>query len=427
MTTTKLESFEQSFTDDEGRKHELSAPLLRGIYTTGFEKPTNVQSVSIIPLAIGRDAIIQAQSGMGKTGAFVIGSLTRIDWSQPCVQVIILCPTMPLAIQTDSVVRSLGAYCESVTDQSQESNGGDGSGSKCSWLLNVYGGGNRVDQEVRAIRDGRVKMIVGTLGRVAHLLRSASIGSTVKLLVVDEADIVLENRFRSEFNDIIKYMPRTVQIAFFSATISEDSLAVARNLVRHDPAPVEVLLDSGDVSLAGIKQYYIDLRNVDGEIDSVKLGTVCDIYKQLSISKVIIFANSRKRTEWLGQELIARGHSVAILHGELSKEEKMATEARFRKGEARILVSSDLLSRGFDMHNLGMVINFDLPTGSMEVETYTHRCGRTGRFGCGGVTLSLVATSQNLALIEQVNSQYGGDIKPLPTSFKEIILSMTKG
>jgi translation initiation factor 4A len=418
MENTKLvmNSFEESFMPDpvegaeETKPMSLPNSLLRGIYGVGFEQPTQVQKSAIVPLAIGRDAIIQAQSGMGKTGAFAIGALSRVDWSLPYVQVLILAPTMLLVKQTGQVVRDIGRYCPPQADQEKD------------WCLVCYGGGRSVDQESKIIKSGVTKVVIGTPGRVSHLMRERAFGNELKIIVFDEADSLLEERFLKEIQDIISRIPRSIQIAMFSATMSEESTNSARKLVRNDPPYVEVLLEDDKVSLEGISQYKIDLDSGNLDIDQVKLDVLNDLYRQLSVSRCIIFANTRKRAEWVGQQLKQQNHEVSILHGDLSKEERIYVEKQFRSAATRILVSSDILSRGFDVQDLSLVINFDMPTGNMALETYIHRVGRTGRYGRKGLAISLVrqkfpAESQ---LIETINKTYGGRITDLPANVEEI-------
>jgi len=240
--------------------------------------------------------------------------------------------------------------------------------------------------------------------------------------VFDEADSLLEERFLKEIQDIISRIPRNIQIAMFSATMSEESTNSARKLVRSDPPCVEVLLEDEKVSLDGISQYKIELNNGAMDIDQLKLAVLNDIYQQITVSKCIIFTNTRKRAEWVGQQLKQQNHSVSILHGDLSKEERIYVENQFRKGETRILVSSDLLSRGFDIQNLSLVINFDIPSTNMAIETYIHRVGRTGRYGSRGIAISFVRerVPSEGQLLEKINKSYGGKIVDLPSDIRDV-------
>lgn len=396
--------------DGKPKSIVISDKLLRGIYSLGFEKPTMVQANSIIPLSLGLDCIFQAQSGTGKTGAFVIGALNRVEWTLPFVQVLILAPTMSLVKQTGLVVKEIGKYCPITQDRDKE------------WHMVCYGGGRTVEQESRIIRSGVTKIVIGTPGRISHLMRDRVFGNDLKILIFDEADSLLEERFLKEIQDIISRIPRTIQVSFFSATMSEDSKNMARRLVRQTPAPMELFLKDEDVTLDGISQFKVELNCESSEIDQVKLDTLTDIYRQLSVSKCIIFTNTRKRAELVGQHLKGSNHTVSILHGDLAKEERMFVENQFRKGETRILVSSDLLSRGFDVQDLSLVINFDMPSGNMALETYIHRIGRTGRYGRKGMAISFIREkfiSENL-LIETINNTYGGNILHLPRNVDDV-------
>lgn len=409
-----MKSFDQDFHNnpDDVSSDMIVLPrnLVRGIYSAGFTNPTEVQQKSIIAVATGRDVIIQAQSGTGKTGAFVIGSLSRIDPSENQVQVLILSPTVSLAKQTGDVMKTIGQFYFPGNDD---------------WLLTSYGGGTPYEQEVRLIRTNRVRVIVGTTGRVAHLMRERSFGSGLKLVIFDEADNLLEERFLGEVKDILYQVPKTVQIGLFSATMSEYSLFNARKLVRADHPSLEVLIADEQLSLAGIRQYKVFIESADP--DNIKTAILTDLYQHYSVARCIIFTNSRKRAEWLGQFLKSQGYSIAILHGDLPREERSFVESSFRSGDSRILISSDLLSRGFDVQDLSLVINFDVPAGPMAVETYIHRVGRTGRYGRKGLAISLVraGSANEIRVLETVNQKFGGQIADLPQDieavFKEIL------
>lgn len=292
------------------------------------------------------------------------------------------------------------------------------------WLLCCYGGGIPVEQEMRLLRQGNVRVVVGTTGRISHLMRERGFGAHLRSIIFDEADNLMEERFLDEVKTILYQVPKNVQIGLFSATMNGPSLENARKLMRTNPPPLEILLDKDQTSLAGIKQYKIMIDQSDS--DSAKLSVIIELYKHYSVSRCIIFTNSRKRAEWLGQILKTKNYSVAILHGDLPRDERAYVESTFRSGEYRILVSSDLLSRGFDIQDLSLMINFDVPIGSMGLETYIHRIGRTGRYGRKGLALSLVRSHNpsEVALLEEVNKTYGGTITDLPSNVEEIFNSI---
>lgn len=409
----KLESFESEFIDSDGTSSKILDNILRGIYELGFERPTGVQKDVIVPLIKGYDTIVQANSGMGKTGAFVIGGLHRIDWSLNKVQLLILEPTATLVEQTRKVVSVIGKYCcDYPVDE---------------WLMSSYGGGKRVSEEVDFIRSGKCKIVVGTPGRISHLMRIGVFGPHLRLLILDEVDNLLDEHFLGDIHDILVHVPSTIQIGTFSATMSEQSLEYARLLVRKDVPVVEILLETEQVSLKGIQQYKVELGEIDNEnsdtgngitvMDRCKLEVLFDLYQRLSVAKSIIFSNSRKKAEWIGKELLNNNYTVGIIHGELDRMSRIRVEKEYRENKYRILSSSDLSSRGFDVQDLALVINFDVPHGSMAVETYIHRVGRTGRYGRKGMSITLVRSGnkheQNV--IETINSKYGGNIVDLPS------------
>lgn len=410
--TNQLESFESEFDDINISK--ISDNILHGIYELGFEKPTGVQKDAIIPMIKGYDVIVQANSGMGKTGAFVIGGLHRIDWSVNKVQVLILEPTVSLVEQTKRVIEVIGRYCS--TDPVDK------------WLMTSYGGGKRVSDEITFVRSGRCKLVIGTPGRISHLMRIGAFGPNLKLLIMDEVDNLLDEHFMNEIHDIILHVPSTIQVGTFSATMSEQSLEYARMLVRKDVPVVEILLESEQVSLKGIQQFKVELGPIDNEnmdndsgvtvMDRCKIEVLFDLYQRLSVAKSIIFSNSRKRAEWIGKELINNNYTVGIIHGELDRVSRLRVEQEYRENKYRILSSSDLSSRGFDVQDLALVINFDVPFGAMAVETYIHRVGRTGRYGRKGMSITLIraGNKHEQNVIETINSKYGGNIVDLPSN-----------
>ena len=374
---------------------EMTLPeaLLRGIYAHGFEQPSQIQQTAIMPIAEGRDLLAQAQSGTGKTGAFSIGSLCRIDPTLNAVQVIVLAPTRELADQIKKVASAISSF-----------------------LLKpdaVYGatGGTPVRDDIKAIEKG-VQFLVGTPGRIFDLMnRGALKRDNVKVLVLDEADQMLEDRFKEQVFCILQMgFPETTRVALFSATMPPDVIDCANRVLNN---PIRILVNPEQVTLEGIKQYYVDLQR-----DDWKYEALCDIYKQLNINQAIIYCNKRQRAEWLASKMKEEGFTLECIHGEMDVGERKSRMDDFRKGIVRVLISTDLLARGIDVQQVSLVINFELP---IQKENYVHRIGRSGRYGRKGVAINLV-TPDEMNKLRDIERHYGTSIKMLPNAINEISL-----
>jgi translation initiation factor 4A len=367
----------------------LPTEVLRGIYAFGFEKPSKIQEKAIVPIIEGRDLLAQAQSGTGKTGTFVIGSLTRIDPALLKPQILVMVPTRELAQQIAKVAQGIGSYL--------------GKGLK----VHTATGGPPVHDDIRALDRG-VHMLVGTPGRIYDLLnRKAFSTSTVRILVLDEADQMLEDRFREQVHCILSMgFPENTQVALLSATMIPEVVEVARSLLRN---PVQILLNAEEVTLEGIKQYYVDVDREDQKLD-----TLCDLYEHLSISQAIIYCSTRQKVEWLSSQMIHRGFDLKFIHGDMDIHERKERMDAFRSGSCRVLISTDLLARGIDVQQVSLVINYELP---LQRENYIHRIGRSGRFGRKGASINLV-TDREKRVQADIEQFYKTTILSLPASLE---------
>ena len=386
----------QSLTDDKVRVYEqfedmgIPEPILRGVLALGFEKPSEIQKRGIKPIMDGQDVMAQAQSGTGKTGTFTIGALSRIDVSSPTVQVLIVVPTRELAQQISAVATSIGSYM------------------KC--LVHSATGGIPVRDDVSAIQRG-AHIVIGTPGRIYDLMeRGALRRDTVKVLILDEADQMLEGRFRDQMDCILNMgFPETTKVALFSATMPQEVIDIAERLLKD---PVRILLPPEKVTLEGIRQYYVAV-----EQEAWKFDCLCDLYQHISINQAIIYANQRTKVEWLAKRLQENGFEVSYIHGDMDPKERRNCINNFRMGGSRVLVSSDLLARGIDIQQVSLVINFELPP---QRENYIHRIGRSGRFGRKGVAINLV-TPQELLDIQEIEKFYATSIVTLPSDVSGIL------
>ena len=349
----------------------LSEEILRGVYGIGFEKPSAIQQRGIVPIMEKRDILAQAQSGTGKTGTFVTGSLTRIDPTLKQVQVLILAPVRELAQQIHSVADQLGKYMN----------------NKAGISVYCATGGTPLRDDIRAIEKG-CQFLVGTPGRIYDLIhRNILSRQNIRVLVMDEADQMLEDRFKEQVMCILeKGFPATTQVALFSATMDKEVIEVANSMLRN---PVKILVDASEVPLHGIKQFYIEL-----EKESWKFDTLCDLYSQLTISQALIYINERKKADTLAEKMAQQGFPLSVIHAEMDPNERKKRMAEFRAGEVRVMISTDMLARGIDVQQVSLVINYELP---IEKANYIHRIGRAGRFGRKGVTINLIAPEDKRA------------------------------
>ena len=360
----------------------LQEGLLRGIFSCGFERPSAIQQRAIPAVLRGRDLIAQSQSGTGKTAVFCIGSLQCIRPSLRKVQVLILSPTRELALQTEKVVQALGNYL--------------------SVKSHACIGGTSVGSDTKKLQAG-VQLVSGTPGRVFDLIRRRHLETDkVRLLVIDEADEILEMGFKEQIYDIFRRLPSQVQVVLISATLSPEVLAMTTSFMSD---PVRVLVRRDDVTLDGIKQYYVDIGK-----EEWKFEALCDIYDSVTVSQAVIFCNTRKKVDWLSENLRQSGFTVASMHGDMQQVDRDKVMAIFRSGKSRVLVTTDIWGRGIDVQQISLVVNYDMP---LDKANYVHRIGRSGRFGRKGLAINFV-TQEDKAGLKALMKHYATTILPLP-------------
>lgn len=367
----------------------LLEDLLRGIYAYGFEKPSAIQQRAIMPLVKGVDIIAQAQSGTGKTATFTIGILQRLDFSIPDCQALILAPTRELAQQIQKVVIALGDYLN----------------AKCHACI----GGTRVSDDIAKLRAG-VHIVVGTPGRVYDMLcRNVLRPDRIKMFILDEADEMLSRGFKDQIYDIFQALPPRTQVGLFSATMPPEALEITQRFMN---SPVRILVKRDELTLEGIKQFYI---SVDRE--EWKLDTLCDLYETLNITQAVIFCNTRRKVDFLTDKMRARDHTVSSTHGDIGQQERDVILNEFRTGSSRVLITTDLLARGIDVQQVSLVINYDLPR---NLENYIHRIGRSGRFGRKGVAINFV-TQEDIRALRELEQFYNTQIEEMPAHVADLI------
>jgi len=367
----------------------LRTELLRGIFSYGFEKPSAIQQRAIVPYASGRDLIAQAQSGTGKTATFAVGILQQIDVTKNEVQGLILVPTRELARQVDKVVNSLGVHMHVKT-------------FACT-------GGGKVEEDIDALKAG-VHIVTGTPGRVFHMIEERRLKTDhIKIFTLDEADEMLSKGFEQIIRDIFSTLPSDVQVGVFSATLPDECLEITKRFMRE---PVKVLVKKEELTLMGINQFYIDCQE-----QKHKYAVLCDLYADVSIQQAFIFCNSRRTVDWLTDKMRRDNFTVAATHGSIHPEDRKQVMEEFRKGGSRVLITTDLLSRGIDVQQVSVVINYDLPK---EKESYLHRIGRSGRFGRKGLAINFV-TFRDLRQLKEIEQFYETQIDPLPKNVQDFL------
>jgi translation initiation factor 4A len=365
----------------------LKEEILRGIYSYGLERPSPIQSKAILPVMMGHDVIAQAQSGTGKTATFTIGTLSRVDLSLREEQVLMVAPTRELVQQIVHVVKNIGSCMEGLL------------------VKTVLGGGSIAD-DIEYFKRNAPQVVVGCPGRILDLLKRRVIhSSNIKTLVLDEADELLSSDFRNQMQDIIGKLPPTVQIALFSATLPEHIKEVTRCFMNN---PVEILVKQEQLTLEGIKQYAVAIHHQNQKYETLK-----DLYSSISVQQCIIYCNSINRVMELYDWLTRDGFAVSCIHSNMSKEDREAAFVDFRKGSSRILISSNVTSRGIDIQQVSVVINYDIPH---DVSNYLHRIGRSGRWGRKGVAINFI-TPADVKKMRYIEQYYATEIQELPETF----------
>ena len=364
--------------DDMGGDEGLKEELLRGIYAYGFENPARIQMWAIPQIIAGREILAQAQSGTGKTGAFVISALQLIDEKLKAPQAIILSPTCELAQQTYIVARSIGSFMKDV-NFSYTVGGAD----RLNNIKELGGAiGNKKLEECAV-----AQIIVATPGRLKDLIAyNPELFDHIKLLIVDECDELLHGTFKEELRTIIKALPSEIKICLFSATLNTDVVALSDLILDN---PVKILIKKERMTLEGIKQTYVQIKNQDE-----KIAFIIDMLATLPIQQFIVYVNSKKNAERLKEQLEKENYAVMTINSSNSKIERAEIIRNFKKGNAKCLISTDLLARGIDIQQLSLIINYDLPRKD-NIQTYIHRIGRSGRFGKKGLSINLVTDYDN--------------------------------
>jgi ATP-dependent RNA helicase DeaD len=363
----------------------LDPKVLKAVREVGYETPSPIQAEAIPPLLAGQHVVGLAQTGTGKTAAFALPILSRIDLSQKSPQVLVLAPTRELALQVSEAFEKYAAHVKGLH------------------VLPVYGG-QGYGVQLSALRRG-VHVVVGTPGRVMDHLEKGTLDlSALRFVVLDEADEMLNMGFAEDVEQILSGTPEDKQLALFSATMPPQ---IRRIIKQHAPGAIEIKVKSKSTTAANVSQRYLKVAHPQ------KLDALTRILEVENFDGMIVFVRTKNATEELAERLRARGFSAAAINGDVAQVQRERTIDQLRKSKLDILVATDVAARGLDVPRISHVINHDIPT---DTESYVHRIGRTGRAGRPGVAISFVTPRENhlLRSIEKTNRTTLEEMK-LPT------------
>ena len=380
---------EKNITEYSFEDLNINDDLLRGIYNYGFEKPSNIQYKSLPIFDSGKDMIAQSQSGTGKTGAFSVGILNNIDVKEKKTQYIVLTPTHELAKQIYIVIKNLAERMDI---------------SICKVI-----GKTNINESILELQK-EPQIIVATPGRLFDMINKKHIfTNNIKTLVIDEADEMLSSGFMEVIQNIIKCVPKSSQICLFSATMPKEIIELT-NYFMNDP--VKLLINKDELTLEGIKQFYIELKQYNWKFD-----VLYDIYETINVTQSIIYVNSKTTLNNLYQKLFNENFPISYIHGDMQTNEREKNLNDFKNGVTRIMLSTDLLSRGIDIQQLSLVINFDLPKNK---ETYIHRIGRSGRYGRKGTAINFI-TNEDIDHMKEIQKYYNTKIDEMPQNLADYL------
>lgn len=368
----------------------LNPNLLKGVYEMGFNTPSKIQETALPYLLADppQNLIAQSQSGTGKTAAFVLAMLSRVDPEKKYPQVLCLSPTYELAIQTGEVAAHMAKFSPEIE-------------MRYAVRGEEVARGSKISEHI----------IIGTPGKVLDwgLKFRAFDLSKISVFVLDEADVMIATQgHQDQCIRIHKCLSQKCQMMFFSATYDGEVMDFAEVIV---PNPLIIRLKREEESLDNIQQYYVKCSNQQD-----KYSAVTNIYGTVGVGQAIIFCHTRKTANWLAEKMTKDGHAVAVLTGDLTVEQRIAVLDRFRSGQEKVLITTNVLSRGIDVEQVTIVVNFDLPldvNGKADCETYLHRIGRTGRFGKHGIAINLVDGPQSMGVCKTIEEHFNRKIRYL--------------
>ncbi|XP_041801652.1 ATP-dependent RNA helicase DDX19A isoform X2 [Chelmon rostratus] len=371
----------------------LKPELLKGVYNMGFNRPSRIQE-NALPMMLAQppqNLIAQSQSGTGKTAAFSLAMLSHVNPANKWTQCLCIAPTYELALQIGQVIEQMGKFCPDV---------------KLAYGIR----GNRMERGIKL----QEQIVIGTPGTVLDWCIKYKLidPRKITMFVLDEADVMIATQgHRDQSIRIQRQLTKDCQMLLFSATFEDSVWRFAEQVV---PDPNIIRLKREEETLDTIKQFYVLCKEKED-----KFTALCNLYGSLTIAQAMIFCHTRKIAAWLTANLTKEGHQVALLSGEMTVEQRAAVIERFRNGKEKVLVTTNVCSRGIDVEQVSLVVNFDLPLdmdGNADNETYLHRIGRTGRFGRRGFAVNMVDSKHSMNIINQIEMHFNRRIMKLDTS-----------
>ncbi|KAG0300764.1 translation initiation factor eIF4A [Dissophora globulifera] len=366
----------------------LSPELLRGIYAYGLVLPTPLQQRAIMPTISKHDITVIAYRSEETTALFSISALQRIDTSILQCQALILTSTRELAQQTQKVVLALGDFMR----------------VRCHSCI----GGTSVREDMKCLSEGP-HVVVGTPDRVFDMInRGALRTDNIKMFILDDADEVLSQGFKSQTYGVFQLLPRGTQVVLISTTVPVEVVEAAKKLIG---SPIRILVEKDELNLEGTKQFYVAVEN-----EEWKLDTLCDLYETVTITQAVIFCNTRRKVDWLTEKLTAREFTVSAIHSDMEQGQREAMMKKFRSGSSRVLIATDQLAHAIDVRQVSVIINYDLP---INKENYIRRI-LGGRSGCKGVAINFV-TADDTSMLREIERFYAIDILEMPMNVADLI------
>uniref|UniRef100_A0A8C5UV14 RNA helicase n=1 Tax=Microcebus murinus TaxID=30608 RepID=A0A8C5UV14_MICMU len=382
MTKVEFETSEEVDVTPTFDTMGLREDLLRGIYAYGrFLKTSAIQqraSSKIIKGRAIRTVIAPSASGTGKTAHSVRET-----------QALILAPTRELAVQIQKGLLALGDYMN----------------VQCHACI----GGTNVGEDIRKLDYGQ-HVVAGTPGRVFDMIRRRSLRTrAIKMLVLDEADEMLNKGFKEQIYDVYRYLPPATQVVLISATLPHEILEMTNKFMTD---PIRILVKRDELTLEGIKQFFVAVEREEWKFD-----TLCDLYDTLTITQAVIFCNTKRKVDWLTEKMREANFTVSSMHGDMPQKERESIMKEFRSGASRVLISTDVWARGLDVPQVSLIINYDLPNNR---ELYIHRIGRSGRYGRKGVAINFVK-NDDIRILRDIEQYYSTQIDEMPMNVADLI------
>ncbi|NCB48016.1 MAG: DEAD/DEAH box helicase [Clostridia bacterium] len=366
----------------------LSPKILKALESFNFETTTQVQEETIPLILEGKDVTVRSQTGSGKTLAYALPILQNTSEIAENIETLIICPTRELCLQVTDEIKKIVGFLESIK------------------VVPVYGG-SAIERQIQALKR-RPQIIVGTPGRIMdHMGRRTIKIETLKTLVLDEADEMLNMGFKEDIEKILKSTPKTRQTLLFSATYPEQIRQITKNY-QNNPIKIEIGVENR--SLKSLTQYYVIVNK------NSKKEALLEILNEKKPKIAIVFSNTKRMADIIANYLNENSHNSEALHGDLKQSQRKKVIDRVKRGETEILVASDVAARGLDINDVEYVINFDVP---LNVENFIHRIGRTARIGKNGNSMTIIASNLQLKSLKDYERQTDSNIQEMQLSITE--------